>query len=73
MKIFEFYFNPKQQKERILKIFSFEPEKPRDRRKGNLYMVGELQNTLPSNATLLSTLAFLAQRKKSSEFVLSVV
>ena len=63
MKIFEFYFNPKAQKERIFKIFSFEPEKPGDRKKGNLYMIGELQNTLPSNTSLLTKLAAIIQQE----------
>ena len=63
MKIFEFYFNPNQQKDRILKVFSFEPEEPRNRKKGNLYMIGELQNTLPSNTSLLSRLSSIIQQE----------
>lgn len=63
MKIFEFYFNPKAQKDRILKVFSFEPEESRDRKKGNLYMVGELRNALPSNFSLLGRLASLVQEE----------
>ncbi len=59
MKVFEFYFNPKAHKDRFFKTFSFEPEKLRDRRLGNLSIAGELANALPVNAALLEKLALV--------------
>jgi hypothetical protein len=57
MRVFEFYFNPKAQKNIFLKVFSVEPEKPKDKRKGNLYIVGQLSNALEANSSLLTRLA----------------
>ena len=57
MRIFEFYFNPKTQKDRYVKIFSFEPEKPKAGKQENLYIIGELTKALPANSSFLERLA----------------
>ena len=55
--VFEFYFNPKADKSRRFETFSFEPQNKRQEAKGNLYVAGMLENTLPVNATLLKSIA----------------
>ncbi|MBI2644035.1 MAG: hypothetical protein HYW95_00810 [Candidatus Wildermuthbacteria bacterium] len=63
MKIFEFYFNPKQEKDRLLATFSFEPKSAKERKRGNMYFVGEIQNALPSHARLLKQLALVIRKE----------
>jgi hypothetical protein len=55
MQVFEYYFNPKAQKDRFFEVSSLEPEK--DSLHGNLYIIGELEHTLPQNSGLLRRLA----------------
>ncbi|MDO8474465.1 MAG: hypothetical protein Q7S62_02910 [bacterium] len=62
MQIFEFYFNPKAQKDRLFEISSIEPhliggQAEKDSSHGNLYIVGELSHTLPQNSGLLQKFA----------------
>lgn len=57
MKIFEYQFNPRVKKDRFLKALSFEPREEASEQKGNLYLVAELTNMLPSNASFINKLA----------------
>ena len=57
VKIFEFQFNPKIQKDHFLKVFTFESDKEENLERGSMYIVGELENALPSNSTFLTKLA----------------
>ena len=62
MKIFEFQFNPKAQKDRFFQVFSFESTGGQEEQ-GSLYVVGELQNALPSNSNFLQKLADLIYKE----------
>ena len=55
MQVFEYYFNPKAQRDRFFEVFSLEPHK--DPSHGNLYVIGELSHTLPQNSGLLKKFA----------------
>jgi len=57
MQIFELHFNPKLKKDQIFDSFVYEPENTYEKNLGSLYMVGELQNTLPQNSRFLDDLA----------------
>lgn len=63
MQIFEFYFNPKARENTICDSFVFEPENVQENRLGSLYMVGELNNSLPQNAKLLENLALVIKKE----------
>ena len=64
MQIFEYYFNPKAQKDRFFEVSSVEPDK--DSLRGNLYIIGELEHTLPQNSGLLQKFAKSVLREYSS-------
>ena len=57
MQVFELHFNPKSKDETIFDSFIYEPENIYERRLGNLYMVGELTNSLPQNSHFLNNLS----------------
>ncbi|PIS39892.1 MAG: hypothetical protein COT32_02700 [Candidatus Nealsonbacteria bacterium CG08_land_8_20_14_0_20_36_22] len=57
MQIFELHFNPKLKEEEIFDSFVFQPENVYEKKLGSLYMVGELQNTLPQNLKFLDKVA----------------
>jgi hypothetical protein len=57
MKIFDFHFNPKKEKNKIFNSFIYEPENAYERRVGNLYVIGEIRNVLPQNRLLLNKIA----------------
>lgn len=57
MQVFELHFNPKVREEQIFDSFVYEPENVYEKRLGNTYIVGELQNTLPQNQKFLDELA----------------
>lgn len=61
MRIFEFAFNPKKSKSRFFEVFSYEPKSPKEKPKGSLYIVGELDNALEFNARFLRRLSSLIQ------------
>lgn len=63
MKIFEFQFNPKAQKDRFFRTFTFEPTDESQEEQGSLYIVGELQHALPSSSSLLQKLADLIHKE----------
>tara|TARA_Y100000310_G_scaffold345070_1_gene461583 strand:- start:1953 stop:2810 length:858 start_codon:yes stop_codon:yes gene_type:complete len=63
MKIFEFSFNPKKSKNRFFEIFSYEPTRSKERSKGSLYVVGELQNALELQGKFLRTLSQVIQQE----------
>ncbi len=67
MQIFEYYFNPKAQKDRFFEVFPLEPEK--DSFYGNLYIVGELDHALLQNSKLLQKFAMVV----SQEYLLSPI
>ncbi len=53
MQIFEFQFNPKIRGRKI-ETFSYQPKKDPERNLGDLYIVGELRNSLPEADHLLN-------------------
>jgi len=57
MQIFELHFNPKLKEDQIFDSFVYEPENTYEKNLGSLYMIGELQNTLPQNSKFLDDLA----------------
>lgn len=62
MKIFEFQFNPKAKSDRFFRVFSFQaPQEMTER--GSMYILGELQNALPTNSAFLDRLASLLQQE----------
>jgi hypothetical protein len=64
MQVFEYYFNPKAQKDRFFEVSSIEPE--RDPSRGNLYIIGELEHALFQNSGLLQKFAKVVSREYSS-------
>jgi len=77
MQIFELHFNPKLKKDKIFDSFVYEPENTYEKSLGSLYMVGELENTLPQNSKFLDNLSNIIKKNyytfsvKSSEKALS--
>ena len=77
MQIFELHFNPKLKKDKIFDSFVYEPESTYEKGLGGLYIVGELENTLPQNSKFLDNLANIIKKNyytfsvKSSEKALS--
>jgi len=63
MKIFEFFFNPKKRKDRFFGVYSFEPKSSKEKAKGSLYIVGELDNALEFNARFLRRLSETIQNE----------
>ncbi|MBI2577338.1 MAG: hypothetical protein HYV77_00655 [Candidatus Wildermuthbacteria bacterium] len=57
MKIFEFYFNPTSKGAKKIETFTFEPQTAKEETKGKLCMAGELDDSMPANATFLKKLA----------------
>ena len=57
MQIFELHFNPKLKEEQVFDSFVYEPESSYEKKLGNLYMVGELQNSVNANKKLLDDIA----------------
>ena len=70
MKIFEFQFNPKAQKDRFFQVFSFEPAGGQEEQ-GSLYVVGELQNVLGANSNFLQKLADLIYKEYAGSATLT--
>lgn len=62
MQIFELHFNPKIKEEQIFDSFIYEPENIYEKKLGNLYMVGELKNSLPQNSKFLDKIAQLLKK-----------
>ena len=62
MQIFELHFNPKLREEQIFDSFVYEPENIYEKKLGNLYTIGELQNALPQNLNFLDILATVIKR-----------
>ncbi|MCH7828444.1 hypothetical protein IH982_01065 [Patescibacteria group bacterium] len=63
MKIFEFAFNPKKRKDRFFEVFSYEPKSLKEKPKGSLYIIGELNNALEFNSRFLKRLSETIQRE----------
>jgi len=57
MQVFEFIFNPKLKKDLTFDSFCYEPQNIYEKKKGNLYMVGFLKNTLPNNVHFIKNIA----------------
>lgn len=57
MQIFEIFLNPETKEEVQFKTFFYEPTNIYEKQKGNLYIVGQLNNALPQNVRLLDNLA----------------
>ena len=57
LKVFEFHFQINNQKGKVFDSFCYEPENIREKKSGNLYIVGEVNNTTIQNAGLLDDLA----------------
>ena len=63
MRIFEFAFNPKKQKDHFFEVFSYEPKSPKEKPRGSFYVVGELTNALEFNSRFLRRLSEIMQRE----------
>jgi len=57
MQIFELHFNPKIKEEKTFDSFVYYPKNAYEKKLGDLYLVGELENTLPQNVKFLDKLA----------------
>lgn len=62
MQIFELHFNPKLKEDQIFDSFVYEPENTYEKNLGSLYIVGELQNTLPQSSKFLDDLAKIIKK-----------
>ncbi|MBU3942845.1 hypothetical protein KKA24_02585 [Patescibacteria group bacterium] len=69
MQIFEFHFNPKTGEEKNLDSFIYEPETNLEKKMGNLYLLGEVENISASNSKLLDG---IAQVFKKNYYSLSI-
>jgi hypothetical protein len=63
MQVFELHFNPKKKEDVLFDSFVYEAESASEKKMGNLYIVGELKQALPSNANLLNNLASAVQKE----------
>ncbi|MBI2121167.1 MAG: hypothetical protein HYU05_00485 [Candidatus Wildermuthbacteria bacterium] len=63
MRVFEFHLNQKNKKDSVFKAYAFEPKKSEDKRKGNLYVVGELAHGTPRNARLFEAISSLLKEE----------
>jgi len=57
MQTFEFHFNPKLKEGYIFDSFVYEPENVYEKKLGSIYLVGEIQNTLPQNLNFLDNIS----------------
>ncbi|MCD6270485.1 hypothetical protein J7J23_01750 [bacterium] len=62
-KFYEFFFNPKLDKNIIFDTFCFTPETNQEKRLGWLYMAGQLKNALLQGKNLLQNIAEVAQQE----------
>jgi len=62
MQIFELHFNPKLKEDQIFDSFVYEPENTYEKNLGGLYIVGELENTLPQNSKFLDNLTKIIKK-----------
>jgi len=62
MQVLELHFNPKLKKDQVFDSFVYEPENTYEKKLGSLYIVGELQNTLPQNSKFLDDLAKIIKK-----------
>ena len=67
MQSFEFLFNP-DSPYAVYDTFCFEPEDKKEKKLGNLYMAGELENSLPQKRHLLSSLADIIRKEYYKNF-----
>jgi len=68
MEVFELHFNPRNKKGLTFDTFCFEPEDKKEKKLGNLYMAGELENSLPQKRHLLSSLADIIRKEYYKNF-----
>ena len=62
MQTFEFLFNPKSPYA-VYDTFCFEPENEKEKKLGNLYIAGEIKNSIPQNRHFLSSLADIIKKE----------
>jgi len=62
MQIFEFLFNPNSPYA-VYDTFCFEPENEKEKKLGNLYIAGEIKNSLPQKRHFLSSLANIIKKE----------
>lgn len=62
MQTFEFLFNPNSPYA-VYDSFCFEPENEKEKRLGNLYIAGEIKNSLPQKRHFLSSLANIIKQE----------
>jgi len=67
MQSFEFLFNP-DSPYAVYDTFCFEPEDKKEKKLGNLYIAGELENSLPQKRHLLSSLADIIRKEYYKNF-----
>ncbi|PIU98174.1 hypothetical protein COS61_02840 [Candidatus Wolfebacteria bacterium CG03_land_8_20_14_0_80_40_12] len=63
MQVFELHFNPKNTEDRIIDAFSYQPANIYEKKLGNLYMTGELNQAMPQNSRFLNNLASVIQKE----------
>ncbi len=63
MQIFELHFNPKLKEGAVFDSFIYEPENIYEKKLGSLYVVGELQNALPTDKNFLDNLSKILKEK----------
>ena len=68
MQVFEFHFNPGIKEDATYDSFCYEPENIYERKLGNLYIIGELQNLLPQNTKFLDILSSVIKKEYYSSF-----
>lgn len=56
MQTFEYYFNPKKKDDVLFDSFCFEPEEGAEKPLGNLYIISQLSNALPSSKIFIKDL-----------------
>jgi len=56
MQTFEYYFNPKRKDDVLFDSFCFEPEEGAEKPLGNLYIISQLSNALPSSKIFIKDL-----------------
>ena len=63
MNIFELHFNPKSKEGIFFDSFVYEPENETEKRLGNLYIIGEINNALPNYDKFLNDLATVIKKE----------
>ena len=63
MQAFEFYFNPKLKENLFFETFCYQPENIYEKKRGHLFIFGEIENTSKKNFSLIKDLAYLIKKE----------